>query len=559
MAGWVKSTSEGGITAAASEKSMRNSALITAQLSDLGAAFLAQENRSKVAEHKLKQVGATVVGLKPMKILKMSIGAWITHFLIKWNQESYTLLRIRVIMAILILLYYVMFSLSGIFYFYTKTAALSFLDVVTDTILVYILGAMQAAPFKNPLFPVWALLLVSFRSSFSSLSRYGTHFELRNVFKLLAVAYMNVTQGSKEWRVQFWVFWSLVVLKGLYRILASYRASKSLGHGRSSELLQVYMGPDHDHRKFNPDSCNPDTMEGYKYLVYGELNRSRENTGEGLRISDSWLLITLENIWQCNEDVLRSIKWQGIDMKDLCLAFSLSRLLRCRLDGVTLHARTVSMTRKLVCSRIPRHNVDADKILLGILNLDVVFLRDYLYSSYPIFFTGGLLWLFFTVLVSLVKYTLAISIFIVFSTPYLPLQDLGINRPSFHQRHSFNADTILTGTAMMFILSMEMWEVLKYFASNWKRVLVVCRLVNCSNNCMKYFLRRMIFTSLDRAVGLTDSVAATGQYTFLQSFNYSAWKWKLMHLLTMGIVASKVNGTKLSRSIYLRENVMLKV
>lgn len=490
------------------------------------------------------------------KILKMNLGTWITYFLIKWNQEHYTLLRIRVIMGILMLLYYMMFSFSMNVSFFGRRTVLSFLDTVTDTILVYILGAMQAVPFKNPMFPVWAVLLVSLRSSSNVLSRYGTHFELRNVFKLLAVAYMNVTHGS-VWRIQFWVFWSLLVLKCFYRILASYRASKSLWHGRSSELLQVYMGPDHDRRNFNLESCNPYTMEGYKYLVYGESLRSSRNNAESLRIDNCWSIITLEQIWRCNEDMLTSVKWQGNNMQDLCLAFSLSRLLRCRLEGVTLHARTVSMTRKLVCSRISTENVDADKVLFGILDMDLVFLRDYLYSSYPMLFTGGLLWPFFPVISYFLKLCLFCFTIVGLTVRYLLDHKF---RALFHWGHSFNADTILMGTAMVFALCMEQWEVHKLLTSNWKRLFVTCRLVNCSDSSMRDFLRGLFNIPDILLVWWKDPrVPTTGQYIFLQSFNYSPWKWKLVHLLTMGIVECKVNGTKPSRPIILRENVKRKV
>ena len=53
--------------------------------------------------------------------------------------------------------------------------------------------------------------------------------------------------------------------------------SKSLWHGQSSKLLQEYMDD------FTPDRCNPETMEGYTYLVYGE---SKKN----IKIGDSAII-----------------------------------------------------------------------------------------------------------------------------------------------------------------------------------------------------------------------------------------------------------------------------
>uniref|UniRef100_A0A0E0F7Q4 DUF4220 domain-containing protein n=1 Tax=Oryza meridionalis TaxID=40149 RepID=A0A0E0F7Q4_9ORYZ len=222
---------------------------------------------------------------------------------------------------------------------------LSFLDAVTDAILVYVMGVMQAAPFKNQLFPVWALMLVSFRSSINCLSSYGT-------------------------------------------ILARHVASKSLWNGRSSELLQEYMGANGNESNFNPERCNPETMEGYKYFVYGESQKSRMN-GHSLSVKDLRTPITLDKIWQCECDddmLLSSIKRQG---KDLSLSFALSRLLRCRLEGAKLHTDTVSMTRKLISKRILQEDPENEQLGIRILELDVEFLRDSLHTSYPMVFAAG--------------------------------------------------------------------------------------------------------------------------------------------------------------------------
>uniref|UniRef100_K3ZM96 DUF4220 domain-containing protein n=1 Tax=Setaria italica TaxID=4555 RepID=K3ZM96_SETIT len=54
-------------------------------------------------------------------------------------------------------------------------------------------------------------------------------------------------------------------------------------------------------------------------------------------------------------------------------------------------------------------------------------------------------------------------------------------------------------------------------------------------------------------------LVATGQCIFVQSFNYSPWKWKLMHKLTLGVVASKGDDTKLSDAIRIPKMVKAKV
>lgn len=204
---------------------------------------------------------------------------------------------------------------------------------------------MEAAPFKNHLFPIWGLFLVSFGSGVSWLSRYDTYVEWRNVLKLSAIAYKYLRHGSKVGSIPFWILWGLIVLKSLYTILSGYLVSKSLWHGQSSKLLQEYMDG------FTPDRCNPKTMEGYTYLVYGESTKNIK-IGDSAIIIDhsSRSLVTLDRIWRCGDPLLRRpVNRWGNNAKDMCLAFALSRLLRCRMEGATLHEGAVSTTRKLIC------------------------------------------------------------------------------------------------------------------------------------------------------------------------------------------------------------------
>ncbi|CAL4991387.1 unnamed protein product [Urochloa decumbens] len=283
---------------------------------------------------------------------------------------------------------------------------LNLLDALSDSILVYILGIMQATPSRNELFPVLALALVSFRCSVNSLSMYGTYAEFRNMLKLLAVAYMKMTHGFKLWCVPFWIFWSFLVLKSVNRIMARYLVSKSLWHGRSSELLQEYMDA------FTHERCDPETMEGYKYLVYGESNRNIK-IGHTLSINDSRSLITLDKIWRYDGPLLSNINMEGNNMKDVRLAFALYRLLRCRLVGATLHEGPVCTTRKLICSRILTDTAeiyadDVDEVLVnnankafGIFGMELGLINSYLHTSYPTIFCEGLLSLTVTLLLSI--------------------------------------------------------------------------------------------------------------------------------------------------------------
>uniref|UniRef100_A0A0D9XU83 DUF4220 domain-containing protein n=1 Tax=Leersia perrieri TaxID=77586 RepID=A0A0D9XU83_9ORYZ len=451
--------------------------------------------------------------------LKMSPGALIANFLIKWNLESYVLLRIRVIMAILTALYLMLF-LSSAFFRRMYRPMLKFLDPVADVILVYILGAMQAAPFNYHLFPAWALILISLRSSLHGRSSSGTLFELRNILKLLAVAYMNLTRGPKLGRLPFWLFWSLMALNFFYKILAQHIASKSLWNGRSSELLQEYMGANDNKNNFNPEICNPETMKGYKYLVYGESQQSRKSA-HILNIESLRSLVTLDKIWRCDNGLLlTSINKQGNNMKDMTLAFALSRLLRCRLEGATLHEVPVYMTRKLISKRI--HSDNPEKELLGILELDVEFLRDSLHSSYPMIFCRGLHSLFFTLMSSLVKLCMATWLFADFSREHFPksVQDRGFWARYSYFLHSIGFDSVINMVALYIIMNVECCRMFNYLKSKWAKLIAVCNFVNFRNRWLNYVIVKLPAKNGERNI-------FTRQHVFLQPFNSRMSEWKL--------------------------------
>jgi hypothetical protein len=126
------------------------------------------------------------------------IGAVLASLLIKWDLDTSILLRIRVIMGFLLILHYVAFGFLLLPVSTSRDSRARVLDAVCDMLLVYVMGAMQAAPFENEMFPIWAVLLVSSRSCTNFMSKYDTYFELRNMLKLWAAALLNVRHGSKS-------------------------------------------------------------------------------------------------------------------------------------------------------------------------------------------------------------------------------------------------------------------------------------------------------------------------------------------------------------------------
>uniref|UniRef100_A0A0E0RAZ9 USP domain-containing protein n=1 Tax=Oryza rufipogon TaxID=4529 RepID=A0A0E0RAZ9_ORYRU len=355
--------------------------------SDLRASIQRSEQRKMIGLHEIRDL--------------------MSSLFVMLNQKKYILFRIEFLVVLVTVLFLVMFIMD-IFRRHihnaTMKAIFTILDAVSDSIVIYLLGAMKTAPFKNQLFPVWALVLVNFRYSVDFISGYGVpdrrgrrFTEWRNAVKLLGSAFLNLSSGSK-FGLPLWCLWALQMLRSWYRFHSRTLAINSNWHGRSSELVSEYM---REANNWKPEECNPKTMEGFKYLVYGERvklqkpryvlnikNRSTslqkeddlEATSQQRRRSRSSergnhhatsgsktitrsSLITLDKIWGCHRHLLCSCDnipspnnsgniIQGKDQKDLSLAFALSRLLRCRLEDVKLQRGTFRININLVKRRI---------------------------------------------------------------------------------------------------------------------------------------------------------------------------------------------------------------
>ncbi|KAK1685528.1 hypothetical protein QYE76_046376 [Lolium multiflorum] len=431
------------------------------------------------------------------------VGAMLANLLIKWDLDTYILLRIRVVMGFLLVLHYVALGFLVVPLNTSRVSWARVLDAMCDMLLVYVMGAMQAAPFKNEMFPIWAVLLVSSRSCTNFMSKYDAYFELRNMLKLWAAALLNVRHGSKSSRASFWFFWGMLVIKILYRIRARKLTSNSFWHGRSSELVLVYMGSiDHNLSNFNLD-----TLEGCKYLVYGE---SKKNITKGLSpsISDLKSVIGLDNIWLHDGSLLlHIINERKNTVKDLTLAFALSRLLRCRMDGGRLHEDTISMTRELICSRITRADDNVDRVLAGILLMDLSFLGQHIHTGYPMVFCQGLRSLYLHALQCVVQLTCLVWLLVDIFPHY-------------------NTDVLITVPTVAVILGMKMFEAFSCISSNWTLLLLVCNYVSCRNNKrMEHVFERMISSILGFKEDLP--VSFSSRYDFLQSSNYSEGKLRV--------------------------------
>uniref|UniRef100_A0A0D9XU91 USP domain-containing protein n=1 Tax=Leersia perrieri TaxID=77586 RepID=A0A0D9XU91_9ORYZ len=582
------------------------------------------------------------------------------------SEAVYILAWIEFLVVLTTMLFLVMFITDifrGHFHDIIVKSILGAVNNVSDSMVIYVMGAMQAARFKNQLLPVWAIVLVGFRHSMDFISGHGVpdyqgkrFFEVIIVFKYLGLAFLNRTRVS-ELAYPLWSLWGLQIVRTLYRFGTRALAFSSAWYGKSSELVSEHMRIDEHRANFIPEECNPETMKGYKYLVYGETRRhirlqkpryvlqidmnpkgraqaqrqemikarnkargedkaSRgrdraahtsgqvENVTEpmnpqgrqpaereiivesvspqtghpaergtstrdpterekkytigsaspkfpcdqnGSTNTDLESLITLDKIWRCNGALLSST--QGDKFKDLSLAFSLSRLLRSRLEDVKQHKESIPITKKLVVFRIIKEH-DPERAF-GIMELEMAFINDYFNTRFPMIFWGGLSSLCFSVTLSVATLVVICWLSADISRLYHSHKD-----EVTHTVHGIHVDRAITWFFMLLMMFKEFWEMVSYLLSDWTRLLLACSYVQKVCRCMRNGLMEKFISSF-----LTSKIAhhrwhgVIDQHAFLQSYDDSPSVWNLVHTISTGAIRKKEEGTKLEENVKIPESV----
>ncbi|KQJ88109.1 hypothetical protein BRADI_4g15430v3 [Brachypodium distachyon] len=527
------------------------------------------------------------------------------------TENTYILFRIELLVVVSTVLFLGMSILdifrSG-FHSSIIKAILSIVDSVSDSIVLYVMGAMQIAPFKNQLFPVWAIVLVGFRHSSDFISGYGIQdkdgrrfIEWKNVVKLLGVAFLNKTRGSM-FVYPLWSLWCLQILRSKYRMVARQMAFKSVWHGKSSQLVSEYMRTDTQCENFKLEDCKADTMEGYRYLVYGETRQhivlkkpryvlhmdtnpeetriqakakakaarakarhktqaakvnstsaqpQRENgtrPAKPLIKPSPYSLITLDKIWQCDGALLQTGSTQGDKFKDLSLAFSLSRLLRCRLEDMSLHKDSVPITKNLIMLRIIREEA---KRAFMVMELEMSFLNDYFNTRYPMVFWTGFLSLHLSFILSAATFAVACWLFVDILRVYKTHKD-----EVSHVINGVNVDMVITLIFMLFTVFKEVWEMAAYYLSDWARLLLASTYVRWNRSYVRnYFTENFIGSFFTSKIADSRWHGVLDQYAFLQSYDDSPSAWNFMRKFCTGAIPKKDEGAKLSEPIGIPECV----
>ncbi|TVU00924.1 hypothetical protein EJB05_53655, partial [Eragrostis curvula] len=484
----------------------------------------------------------------------VDVRAVIASWFIMLKQDTYVLIRIESLVALVTVMFLVMFILD-IFRCRTGSSTITnimkIVDGVSDQIVVYLIGAMQSAGFKNQLFPVWAIVLVSLRASLGYLSGYSIVdrerriTEVANVIKFIGAGVLNGTRAL-EFTKPLWLLWAILTLRSMYKFVAHGRAIESLWHGRSSEFLPEYLHVEHSEQDQSDDSRKK------MYLVYGEANNKdikikKPGYNLHLEVTNQESLLTLHKINEMFPKSTNSSRYN-----DMSLAFALSRLLRCRLEDVPLHTESITMTRKLIISEIIKAKPDE---AFRILELELAFVRDYFYTLYPMVFWRGLFSLSLSLLQSIATFTVTIWLAVGIRKVYKPRKDnfvIWVN--------GWNVDVVMTWVFMFFMIFKEAWEMVTYLLSNWTRLLLVCKYAQNQHWCItNTCLTEGLISSFFKSKIAKPWHGMINQYDFLNSCTYMPRCLKLAHTLSLGQTPEKYDGRKVGAAIKVPESVKEKI
>ena len=173
-------------------------------------------------------------------------------------------------------------------------------------------------------------------------------------------------------------------------------ASKSYGLARNAKLIADFMEDDSMEDDSKKDEPDPTSMKGYKYLVKAEKkatvtvkaprNHTQSDTTDDLEV------VTIDMIWQCKGRLLSSTGDQNRLLKDVCLSFALYRLFCRRFAEYPFSERFQEKTWKFVRDGLLSNSKGGDdhERAFRVIEVELAFLYDHLYTKYPVFFAKGL-------------------------------------------------------------------------------------------------------------------------------------------------------------------------
>uniref|UniRef100_A0ACD5T6N1 Uncharacterized protein n=1 Tax=Avena sativa TaxID=4498 RepID=A0ACD5T6N1_AVESA len=353
------------------------------------------------------------------------------------------------------------------------------IEILNYSMVHYTMGLMQlSAKRVNDYFQVWAVLLVTLQYSVKTVRPYhrSKQIPLLDLMSSFWAANLIRMQTFFRLRIPLWLIWSLNAIRIIAYFASSDRAVTI--NRENTRLVSDYMRYEHT---LGPsgDSDNSDDefrMQSYKYLVYGEdlvlhdaqQERRTESAQYRIRLDpDNKKLFTLEKIWNVGDGsgrLLGGTKDTGNQLKDVCLSFSLYKLLRRRFYNLPIHEAGQEKTRRLVFDYILQENTNNYERAFRVTNVELSFVQDLFYSKHAAMVAEG-----FPARKMLMSLSLVVATgYLAYPVRYIPQRIDQADKSII--THGVTVTRIIVGL----ILAKELSEIYLYVFSQWNKVLMVC-------------------------------------------------------------------------------------
>ncbi|KAJ3705219.1 hypothetical protein LUZ61_008924 [Rhynchospora tenuis] len=356
-------------------------------------------------------------------------------------------------------------------------------------LLDYTIGLMQLTKSNNDVYQVWAVVLVTLRYSIRAVRPsgiFGKQNPLQDMMSSLWTANLLGTRTTML-KIPLWLLWSL----NSVRIILAFADTEltSSRHQRHLRLLAEYMRT--EHRNCPLENCDAKEMKGYKYLVWGEDKQKVKSDPPEYRVrlevTNEKKFITTTKVWARNGTLLGKPN-ESNELKDLCLAFALFKLLRRRFFGLPIHEANQQKTKDFALKGLFHKNNSSDQSCchscchsccfkglieshnydraFQIIEAELAFLNDFFFTRYAVMFARGFPIPRLVLSLSVIGVACYLALLFYYSRGHLA-GDL-----------SKTTNGVSVTWILLVILTMkEIWEMVTYMMSDWTKVALISNYV----------------------------------------------------------------------------------